>query len=58
MAYQGFASGDSERDAKATRIFLEDGNLIGCAQSYAEKMGLYGQRVGCMRYTSVFVKTW
>ncbi|KAJ8628933.1 hypothetical protein MRB53_022256 [Persea americana] len=48
MAYQGFASGDSERDAKATRIFLEDGNLIGCAQSYAENMGLNGQRVGCL----------
>ncbi|KAJ8632930.1 hypothetical protein MRB53_026266 [Persea americana] len=46
MAYQGFASADSKRDAKAIRIFLEDENLIGCAQSYAEKMGLYGQRVG------------
>eukprot|EP00268_Persea_americana_P043638 TRINITY_DN4392_c0_g1_i11.p1 TRINITY_DN4392_c0_g1~~TRINITY_DN4392_c0_g1_i11.p1 ORF type:complete len:145 (-),score=22.73 TRINITY_DN4392_c0_g1_i11:1907-2341(-) len=55
MAYQGFASGDPERDAKAIRIFLEDRNLIGCAQSYAENMGLYGQRVGCMKYTSVFV---
>ncbi|XXG69142.1 hypothetical protein AAC387_Pa06g2080 [Persea americana] len=49
MAYQGFASGDSERDAKAIRIFLEDRNLIGCAQSYAENMGLYGQRVGCTK---------
>lgn len=50
MAYQGFASGDPERDAKAIRIFLEDGHLIGCAQSYAKNMGLYGQRVGCLRY--------
>ena len=58
MAYQGFASADSERDAKAIRIFLEDENPIGCAQSYAENTGLYGQRVGCMRYTSVFVRTW
>lgn len=49
MAYQGFASGDPERDAKAIRIFLEDGHLIGCAQSYAKNMGLYGQRVGCLR---------
>ncbi|KAK9088796.1 hypothetical protein Scep_027878 [Stephania cephalantha] len=48
MAYQGFASGDPERDAKAIRIFLEDGHLIGCAQSYAKNMGLYGQRVGCL----------
>ncbi|KAJ8617754.1 hypothetical protein MRB53_013940 [Persea americana] len=46
MAYQGFASADSERDAKAIRIFLEDENPIGCAQSYAENTGLYGQRVG------------
>ena len=50
MAYQGFASGDPERDAKAIRIFLEDGHQIGCAQSYAKNMGLYGQRVGCLRY--------
>ncbi|PIA33977.1 hypothetical protein AQUCO_03900093v1 [Aquilegia coerulea] len=48
MAYQGFASGDPERDAKSIRIFLEDGHLIGCAQSYAKNMGLYGQRVGCL----------
>lgn len=49
MAYQGFASGDPEKDAKAIRIFLEDGHHIGIAQSYAKNMGLYGQRVGCLR---------
>lgn len=49
MAYQGFASGNPEKDAKAIRIFLEDGHPIGCAQSYAKNMGLYGQRVGCLR---------
>ncbi|KAL5707501.1 aspartate transaminase [Ranunculus cassubicifolius] len=48
MAYQGFASGDPERDAKSIRIFLDDGHLIGCSQSYAKNMGLYGQRVGCL----------
>ncbi|KAJ4811475.1 Aspartate aminotransferase [Rhynchospora pubera] len=48
MAYQGFASGDPERDAKAIRIFLDDGHLIGCAQSFAKNMGLYGQRAGCL----------
>ncbi|PKA46855.1 Aspartate aminotransferase, mitochondrial [Apostasia shenzhenica] len=48
MAYQGFASGDPENDAKAIRIFLEDGHMIGCAQSFAKNMGLYGQRVGCL----------
>lgn len=39
MAYQGFASGDPERDAKAIRIFLGNGHQIGCAQSYAKKHG-------------------
>lgn len=48
MAYQGFASGDTDRDAKAIRIFLEDGHEIACAQSFAKNMGLYGQRVGCL----------
>lgn len=48
MAYQGLASGDLERDANAIRIFLEDGHSIGCAQSFAKNMGLYGQRVGCL----------
>lgn len=48
MAYQGFASGDPERDAKAIRIFLEDGHLLGISQSFAKNMGLYGQRVGCL----------
>lgn len=48
MAYQGFATGDTDRDAKAIRIFLEDGHQIACAQSFAKNMGLYGQRVGCL----------
>ncbi|KAJ4704285.1 Aspartate aminotransferase [Melia azedarach] len=48
MAYQGFASGDLDKDAQAIRIFLEDKHLIGCAQSYAKNMGLYGHRVGCL----------
>jgi len=46
MAYQGFASGDCERDAQSIRIFLADGHRLGCSQSYAKNMGLYGQRVG------------
>ncbi|RVW40917.1 Aspartate aminotransferase, mitochondrial [Vitis vinifera] len=48
MAYQGFASGDLDKDAKAIRIFLEDGHLIGCAQSFAKNMGLYGHRCSCV----------
>ncbi|KAK8556534.1 hypothetical protein V6N12_002933 [Hibiscus sabdariffa] len=48
VAYQGFASGDVEGDAKAIRIFLEDGHSIGCAQSFSKNMGLYGHRVGVL----------
>lgn len=46
MAYQGFASGDVDGDAKAVRMFLEDGHEIALAQSFAKNMGLYGERVG------------
>eukprot|EP00891_Asterochloris_glomerata_P005255 jgi/Astpho2/5255/Aster-04825 len=47
MAYQGFASGDCERDGQAIRIFQDDGHEMACSQSYAKNMGLYGQRIGC-----------
>ena len=46
MAYQGFASGDTNRDAQAVRSFLKDGHKIVLAQSFAKNMGLYGERVG------------
>lgn len=26
---------------------MEDGHTLGCSQSYAKNMGLYGQRIGC-----------
>ncbi|KAG2437533.1 hypothetical protein HYH02_011176 [Chlamydomonas schloesseri] len=48
MAYQGFASGDCDRDAASIRIFLGDGHRLAVSQSYAKNMGLYGQRVGCL----------
>ena len=44
---QGFATGDCERDAQAISIFMDDGHALGCSQSYAKNMGLYGQRIGC-----------
>ncbi|KAI8468621.1 MAG: pyridoxal phosphate-dependent transferase [Monoraphidium minutum] len=47
MAYQGFASGDCDRDSAAIRTFVNDGHRVGVSQSYAKNMGLYGQRVGC-----------
>ncbi|XP_029465097.1 aspartate aminotransferase, mitochondrial [Rhinatrema bivittatum] len=46
MAYQGFASGDINRDAWALRHFIEQGISVVIAQSFAKNMGLYGERVG------------
>lgn len=46
MAYQGFASGDLEKDSFAVRLFIKEGHHIALAQSYAKNMGLYGERIG------------
>lgn len=46
MAYQGFASGDVDRDAFAPRHFVSLGLPIVLSQSFAKNMGLYGERVG------------
>jgi len=46
MAYQGFASGDIDKDAAAVRHFVADGHNILLSQSFAKNMGLYGERVG------------
>lgn len=46
MAYQGFASGDINRDAWAVRYFIEQGINVLLSQSFAKNMGLYGKRVG------------
>ncbi|KAJ2598668.1 aspartate transaminase aat1 [Coemansia sp. RSA 1721] len=47
MAYQGFASGDADRDAGALRSFVESGRSpVVLSQSFAKNMGLYGERVG------------
>lgn len=46
MAYQGFASGNTSRDAFAVRYFVEQGHQIALSQSFAKNMGLYGERVG------------
>lgn len=46
MAYQGFASGDINRDAWAVRHFIEQGINVVLSQSYAKNMGLYGELGG------------
>ncbi|KAI9017486.1 pyridoxal phosphate-dependent transferase [Gaertneriomyces semiglobifer] len=47
-AYQGFASGDLDRDAWAVRYFVEQGFDMLISQSYSKNMGLYGERTGCL----------
>eukprot|EP00316_Scyphosphaera_apsteinii_P012464 CAMPEP_0119315378 /NCGR_PEP_ID=MMETSP1333-20130426/35607_1 /TAXON_ID=418940 /ORGANISM="Scyphosphaera apsteinii, Strain RCC1455" /LENGTH=424 /DNA_ID=CAMNT_0007320719 /DNA_START=30 /DNA_END=1304 /DNA_ORIENTATION=- len=47
-AYQGFASGDAERDAFALRLFEADGHAFALGQSFAKNFGLYGERVGVL----------
>lgn len=43
MAYQGFSTGDLDRDALALRLFVEDGHKLSYAQSFSKNMGLYGK---------------
>ena len=47
-AYQGFASGDADKDAKAIRQFVADGHNVFLSQSYAKNFGLYGERIGAL----------
>lgn len=47
-AYQGFASGDLEKDAYSVRLFHEAGLEFFVAQSFAKNMGLYGERFGML----------
>ncbi|CAG8583881.1 9487_t:CDS:10 [Acaulospora morrowiae] len=47
-AYQGFASGDIDRDAWSIRYFVDRGFELLVCQSYAKNFGLYGQRAGCL----------
>lgn len=47
-AYQGFASGDLEKDAQAVRFFAAEGFELFVAQSFAKNFGLYGERTGAL----------
>ena len=47
-AYQGFASGDLDRDAQAVRLFVDLGLEMFIAQSYAKNFGLYNERAGAL----------
>ena len=52
MAYQGFASGNTARDAFALRHFVAQGHQVAVAQSFAKNMGLYGERTGNFSITT------
>jgi len=45
-AYQGFATGDLEKDAYAIRKFATAGVNMLVSQSFAKNFGLYGERIG------------
>ncbi|KAM3913355.1 aspartate aminotransferase, cytoplasmic [Leptodactylus fuscus] len=45
-AYQGFASGNLDKDAWAVRYFVAQGFELFCAQSFSKNFGLYNERVG------------
>jgi aspartate aminotransferase len=51
-AYQGFASGDLDRDASSVRYFVEQGFELVIAQSFAKNFGLYGERAGCLHFVA------
>jgi aspartate aminotransferase len=51
-AYQGFASGDLDRDAGSIRLFVEQGVELVIAQSFAKNFGLYGERAGCFHFVA------
>lgn len=46
VAYQGFCSGDLDKDAAAVRFFVQENHELFVAQSFAKNMGLYNERCG------------
>ncbi|RKF77771.1 Aspartate aminotransferase, cytoplasmic [Golovinomyces cichoracearum] len=51
-AYQGFASGNLDKDAWAIRHFVEQDFEVFVAQSFAKNLGLYSERVGCFHFVT------
>lgn len=49
-AYQGFVSGDLEKDGIGLRYFVNQGFDMVIAQSFAKVMGLYGERTGALHF--------
>lgn len=51
-AYQGFVSGDLEKDSLGLRYFIAQGFEMVIAQSFAKIMGLYGERTGALHFVT------
>lgn len=51
-AYQGFASGDLDKDAFAVRYFAENGFELILCQSFAKNFGLYSERTGLLSFVT------
>ena len=47
-AYQGFASGDLNKDAASVRLFIQRRIPSLVCQSFAKNAGLYGERIGAL----------
>lgn len=47
-AYQGFVTGDLDKDGEGLRYFVSQGFEMIIAQSFAKIMGLYGERTGAL----------
>ena len=56
-AYQGFVTGDLDKDGKALRYFIDQGFEMCIAQSFAKIMGLYGERCGALHFVCGDKKT-
>ncbi|KAL6069317.1 Aspartate aminotransferase [Balamuthia mandrillaris] len=47
-AYQGFATGDIDKDAASVRMAVAKGLELFVSQSYSKNFGLYGERIGAL----------
>lgn len=54
-AYQGFCSGDLDKDAGAIRLFVEEKHELFVAQSFAKNLGLYSNFFFVMRSFSLIL---
>uniref|UniRef100_A0A7S3N2D6 Aspartate aminotransferase n=1 Tax=Strombidium inclinatum TaxID=197538 RepID=A0A7S3N2D6_9SPIT len=51
-AYQGFASGDLDKDSFSLRHFAHNYDRVAVLQSFAKNFGLYGERAGCVHFVT------